>query len=83
MMDKFVKEFRECVSTVSYCRAGWDYYDMSPYQKAREAESARINKQRAQELYRDHPELREAFLEQVRGSLMTADEITRVLETGK
>ena len=72
-------EFRKCLCSISFTRAGWDYYDMAPVQKQSEAASGAKGLARAREIWAENPdahdELRAVFKDL--GPLATMDEIER------
>lgn len=84
MTEDLILEFKACLGTISYARAGWDVYDMPPDQKQAEASAKKTAMARAREIWRDNPgrrdEIEAAFREY--GPLATLDEITGE-ESGK
>ena len=78
-MTPLEKEFSKCLCSISFTRAGHDYYDMALDQKQSEARSGATAMERAREIWRDNPDkhegLRATFQEL--GPLATMDEIER------
>lgn len=76
--DVLVAEFRDCLSTMSHSRAGWDY-ELSREQRAKEDREEREAVARARAIWAENPPLhdalREAFV--AANPLATMSEIER------
>lgn len=77
-VDTLTTEFKQCLSTMSHSRAGWDY-ELPPAQRAEENRQEREALARARSIWSENPErhddLRAAFKET--GPLATMTEIER------
>ena len=69
-------QFRRAADLLSYARAG-DDYQLTPAQKAREDRMRRESLATLRGLWRDHPDLHDAFREAIRAELVTEGEIVR------
>jgi len=73
-----ISEFSECLKTMSYCRAGWDY-ELSPEVKRREDKQCADALAKAREIWRENTairaDLRAAF--KAASPLATMEEIER------
>jgi len=78
MTSDLIAEFKECLSRMSYARAGWDY-ELSPEERTRENALEKNSLSRARAIWGDNPDahevLRAAFVEA--SPLATLKEITQ------
>ncbi len=57
--DHLMQSFRKCLCSISFTRAGWDYYDMAPAQKQSEAASGASSMARARQIWADNADKRD------------------------
>lgn len=53
-----VEEFKQCLTTMSHCRAGWDY-ELPPTQRALENRQEKDALARARTIWSENPDLHE------------------------
>lgn len=73
--DLLVNEFRQCLVTMSYVRAGWDYA-LPLEQRAKENGAGRDALSRARMIWKDHP----ALHDELRVVFMDANPLATMLE---